>query len=334
MSRRSMSSVERARALGLQVASREHASLQINLRRRIDIFDILVQRGIIVNFQSFDMYGAYLYEGNHHGVLINVKHPPNLQRFTAAHEYGHFVMQHGPSTDFEEQIFPSHSLNDVQEVEAQSFAANFLMPIQLLNATLQHMGLPFKPEEITPQEAYQLSLELGVSYGAVVNHLAASRRVSVRVANELRRHQPKTIKAAIGRGIGPQDSWADVWAFRERDNGRSIVMHLHDELHIYLPELADSTRTWNVVVADQDYPITFVESNLEISSFPYDAEREPSTLTRHFVFRAQLSGATTLNLVKENSASLDIDTDDLFELHLEIIPKQSQGLLQQQHSLL
>ncbi len=334
MSRRSISSVEKARARGLQVASREHTSLQTNLRYRIDIFDILARRGIIVNFQSFDMYGAYLDEGGHPGVLINVKHPPNLQRFTAAHEYGHFVMQHGPSTDFEEQIFPSHSPNDIQEVEAQSFAANFLMPIQLLNATLQQMELPFKPEEITLQEAYQLSLELGVSYRAVVNHLASSKRISFRVVNELRRQVPKTIKATIGHGIGPQDSWADVWTFRERDKGRHIVVNLNDELHIFLPESQESMETWHAVAGDQHSLIIFIESQLEIPPFSVLAEREPSTLTHHFVFRTQFPGATTLRLVKGTNASFPVGADDLFELHLEITPRQSHGLLPQQHILL
>ncbi len=334
MSKRSMSLIDRARAVGLQGAAREHASLRTNLRHRIDIFGIMAQRGIQVMFQPLNpLYGAYLDE-EVPGVLINVKHPPNLQRFTAAHEYGHFVMQHGTSADSEEQIFSSHSLNNVQEVEAQNFAAHFLMPAQLVNVLLQHMGLFSDPSRMTPREAYQLSLELGVSYEALVNHLVATKKVSQNIAAMLRRQTPKTIKASIGQGVRPQDIRADVWTFSEHDNERQVFTYLNDELHVYLAESPNDDNVWNIVDSSLARSITLLKSDLEISSLLEFSQSERSEFVRHFAFRVEAPGSFILRLSKQDNRSSHAPLSQQFELQLEVPLRPSQGLLEQQKELL
>src|SRR5258708_5361699 len=130
MSKYSPSAIERARIQSLQTAAREHGRLHTNVRKRIDIFNILYQRGIWIMYQPLDLYGAFLSVGDGSGVLINVKHPPNLQRYTAAHEYGHIVMKHGPCVmEHEEEVLRNPYYSSQQEIEAQTFAAHFLRSV-------------------------------------------------------------------------------------------------------------------------------------------------------------------------------------------------------------
>ncbi|MBA2681649.1 MAG: ImmA/IrrE family metallo-endopeptidase [Ktedonobacteraceae bacterium] len=327
MSNYSLSS--RAHMQGIQTAAREHSMLGINLRQRIDIFRILRQKGIWVMFQPFDgPYGECLSVGDSLGILLNVKHPPNLQRFTAAHEYGHIVMQHvqqGPCIDHEEQISPQHRQIGGQELEAQTFAAYFLMPQELINATLQRFGLPYKPEKITPLEVYQMSLEMGVSYAALVNHLAALKKVSQRAANILRRVQPKDIKARIAREASLQDSWADVWTFHARDAGRTVFAHERDELHIFLAEEPEGDL-WEVAPAVATASVALINIDLEMAM--HTDEENSLAYLRHFSFRAHMPGFTSIQLYKR-SRRQEI-AEEVFTLHAHVLPKPAQGLLEQQ----
>jgi Zn-dependent peptidase ImmA (M78 family) len=318
------SSLEQARRRAMHAAMREHVSLHADLTKRIDIFGILDQKRLWTLFDpSLDsLYGAYLYDNNH-GIVINAKHPPNLQRFTAAHEYGHYVMKHQTKWDKEEQILPSGRVPDLEEVEAQTFAAHFLMPLQLVNATLHFMGLPPKPDSMTAKDAYRLSLELGVSYVAVVNHLVTLKKLSPQVAGKLRQWQPKMIKKEIGQGIAPQDSWADVWTFNKRDTGREVFVYVNDELHIRLPEEPFEEHPWIVSPAIADFL-----TPLEIISQAELSESDQPSNIRDIVFRAQSPGNTLLRLEKYDTQP------DLFELRINILPRQVQGLRESQKNWL
>jgi len=276
----------------------------------------------VVTFQPLDsLYGAYLGIEGTNGILINANHPPNLQRFTAAHEYGHFIMQHGPSADKEEQILSSRQTYNWQEVEAQTFAAHFLMPLQAVNTGLHHLGLPLKPEKMMPESLYRLSLDLEVSYAAVINHLVSLGKLNPHVAEELRARTPKAIKAALGGGVGPQNSWADVWTFTTRDAGREIYVYVDDELHIYLPESTADNHEWMMASPFVTDHIVLRMSDLRLAQPLEQHEEEQLECTRHFVFRAQSPGHVSLRLENQGSPP------DIFELRVHILRRQVQGLL-------
>ena len=143
---RYLSPLDRARAEGSQAAAREHARLGTDQSKLIEIFDIVEQAGIWLMFQPLrNLYGAYVRVEPAVGIIINSQHPLSVRRFTTAHEYGHFILGHAPAVDDESNVnVPSGSL-DLNEAAAQSFAANFLMPLQLVNTMLRQMGLPIEP---------------------------------------------------------------------------------------------------------------------------------------------------------------------------------------------
>lgn len=343
-------SIEAVRRDAVFAAARQHNRLHTDLGKRIDIFDIIQRDGLWLMFQPLkNLYGSYLIIDNYPGVLINSSHPLNLQRFTASHEYGHYVLGHELSFDDEEAIYnPRVNRNNVQEAAAQSFAGNFLMPLQLVNTVLRDMGLPPKPENLTPQDAYRFSLKVGVSYGAAVTHLETLKKISREAANELRKQEPKDIKAIIGFGTRPQDTRADTWALSEQDSGQQVYSRVNDELYISLPETPSTGYLWTI-----DSP-SFVD--LRKASTEHESEGEEylelvyerfepkhnlgeeihlgAGGLRHFAFRLLRSGSQMLRLVNRRPWLKNGGRLKIFEISLNILPNRIQGLRAQQHESL
>lgn len=345
---RNRSPLETARAQAVLEAERRHRRLNTDQSKRIDIFDIIERDNLWLMFQPLkDLYGSYLsFEGSA-GVLVNANHPLNLQRYTASHEYGHFVLGHEVSLDEEEAIQPRKTVHNLQEAAAQSFAAYFLMPLQLVNTVLRSMKLPPKPEHLTPAEAYRFSLELGVSYAAAVTHLATLNKIPWRVANELRRQEPKNIKAEIGQGTRPQDVYADVWDLDEHASGRIFHIRVHDELRILLPEAPSTGYIWMVdktTIADfrggvsEEEPANGAFLSLVDEKFQPTAHSSEWRLgaggLRRFVFRSLKPGKYALYLSNRRPWQADTRGIKTFEVSLDISSNNAQGLIEGQRELL
>ena len=67
--------------------------------------------------------------------VVHSGHPRPLQRFTAAHEYGHHVLGHSHSLDTQAEIEgqPTDAADPLAEIAAQAFAGALLMPLHLVN---------------------------------------------------------------------------------------------------------------------------------------------------------------------------------------------------------
>lgn len=98
--------------------------------------------------------GMVLIEKGVKAIGVNSNHPICMQRYTIAHELGHFLNGH----EHEENKF----INDdkrffdpyfKQEREADGFAAELLMPVDFLNKDLSEIGLDL--DKLT--ELYQVS---------------------------------------------------------------------------------------------------------------------------------------------------------------------------------
>ena len=107
--------------------------------RAIDVFDAITDLQIPLVFEALDeLLGACVRVNSAAvGILVTTRRDLHMQRFTAAHELGHFVLGHEGSLDREVRM-PGHTIGrDIQEVEADAFAAEFLMPKWLVKAAAQ-----------------------------------------------------------------------------------------------------------------------------------------------------------------------------------------------------
>jgi len=117
--------------------------------------------GIKVSFQPFkpELSGVLLKEEARTILGVNSAHAPTRQRFTIAHEIGHYVLAHKGEI-FVDQTVRRQAVTirrddksslgtDSNEMDANAFAAELLMPEELLSTAVQkHLK---KVEDIDPE---------------------------------------------------------------------------------------------------------------------------------------------------------------------------------------
>ncbi len=92
--------------------------------------------GIYIQEDDFgdNISGILLREDNKSIIGVNSTDPPNRKRFTIAHEFGHYMMHQGNAVHIDRTFKvnfrdKSSSLaNNIEEIEANAFAAALLMP--------------------------------------------------------------------------------------------------------------------------------------------------------------------------------------------------------------
>lgn len=94
-------------------------------------------------------------------ILINALHPTTHQRFTLAHELGHFFLEHGSRHRKDTNQSFNLSGNPI-EVQANYFAASLLMPTEFIN---------FAINEVKIYSISKLAQEFRVSVSAMTYRL-------------------------------------------------------------------------------------------------------------------------------------------------------------------
>ena len=313
------------------MAQHEHLHLNTPFDKPIDVFGIIETTGVWLMFQPMNrLFGAYERISTTAGILINSSHPVSLQRSTAAHEYGHHVLGHASHFDGEEQIDASGRTE--QEAAAQAFAADFLMPLQLVNYTLRSLGFPIEKPSLTALDVYRLSLELGASYAATVNQLVALKKISYGYAFSLRKKRPIAIKEEL-TGLRPQHPRADVWLLDISQLGRKITPRLQDEVHVVLDETPSTGYLW---VQNEKDGVELLQESFEAPDFAQN-EIIGGTGKRHFVFRVTEPGDHTLRLIMTRPWQRDKPAS-MFEAQLIAKPRvtgsSDRGLPETQKELL
>lgn len=101
---------------------------------------------------------AYDFNIKKYVITVNENHHENRQRFTIAHELGHYALNHGSKED----VLYRDGSSDPDEIEANAFATEILMP----SAIIKH--LIFEQNITTVQE---LAHKLWVSEQAMLYRL-------------------------------------------------------------------------------------------------------------------------------------------------------------------
>jgi len=122
-----------------------------------------------------DLSGFLYREGDQAVIGVNKDHAPVRQRFTIAHEVGHLLLH-----DHHDQVHVDRGFRvrlrdnvssqgtDRDEVEANRFAAELLMPLHLLRKDLQNLNLDLADDD----ELRALARRYGVSTQALAIRLS------------------------------------------------------------------------------------------------------------------------------------------------------------------
>jgi len=229
-----------ARRRALQAAQATLDELHIDTSSPVDVFDALDRLGLEVTFMRLDnLLGAILPDG---GVLLTTERPTSVQRYTAAHEIGHWVLDRDAlALDGDIEINGNSPVE--RERLAQLFAAYFLMPPPLLRGTAARHGLR-RGDPATPAQVYVVSRDVGASYEAVARQLGNLDFYPWSHVRTLLDVPPLRAKTDAAFGHRPINGRADVWPLDPPRDGEDIFVRVDDELVLALPENRTTGYRW------------------------------------------------------------------------------------------
>jgi len=114
----------------------------------IDVAMVAQGEGAIVIPQrlGWDVSGVLLRDDSQTLLGVNSAHHPRRQRFTIAHEIGHLLLHPGRSYTVDSTVRLnwrddlSSLATDKEEIAANAFAAELLMPERLIRAAIDHIA--------------------------------------------------------------------------------------------------------------------------------------------------------------------------------------------------
>jgi len=143
--------------------------------KKIDLLKIAKAWGIEIFFEPFndDTSGVLVVDSSKTSILINSKDSKERQKFTLGHELGHFHLHKPAGVHVDTSITMARNANsklgkDIQEIEANQFAAELIMPEDFLKKDAEEFtkGLDEKTVE-------KLSKKYSVSILAMQNRLSS-----------------------------------------------------------------------------------------------------------------------------------------------------------------
>lgn len=135
-------------------------------------------------------------------IFLNGGEPLVRQRFTLAHEFGHYRLGHSPVVDKTESIFGL--AKNLDEIQAKYFAGELLLPKPALESWLER------------QQFGQIDLEVVVRLAAAFGVSAMTVRVRLEVCRQISKSQASALDAEIDvgahlrlhrrLGLGPEET--------------------------------------------------------------------------------------------------------------------------------
>ncbi len=148
----------------------------INIDKIIDILEIPVNKK--PNFRKSKITGIISMKNGSPEIWINPMMNQNKERerFTLAHELGHFMLHIAPSfEDYDREDkdieFNRDSNWDIQEMEANRFAAELLMPTEFIKQEVKNLD----PAENKENKLERLATTFNVSKQAIKYRLQSMR---------------------------------------------------------------------------------------------------------------------------------------------------------------
>ena len=197
--------VEEARLQAVAAAKRVHRALDLQQRvveagGQVDVFDAIAELDIALIFKPLKSALGLCLPQPLRGIMVTTERSLHIQRITAAHELGHVILEHRGSIDreiLERGPFGPSQGRDIQEVEADAFAAEFLLPRWLYRHHVQTRA-GRSAHLRNPEIVYQLSLRMGASYEATCWGLLGHQILPRGDVDALRKAKVAKLKLGLG----------------------------------------------------------------------------------------------------------------------------------------
>ncbi|TDW24157.1 ImmA/IrrE family metallo-endopeptidase [Kribbella kalugense] len=224
----------------LQAAGGLLDELGINQEDPVDVFDIIDQLGLWLVFNPLNsLLGAVVPKGNG-GIMLTTQRGPSIQRYTAAHEVGHWLLDvNEPAFDAETDIF--HPSEDRERL-AQLFAGQLLMPPPLVFAACARHGIA-SPRDASGAAVYLVARDMGASYEAAVRQLSNLDIIEASRRDYLLSLTPAQIKTDLCYGHRPRGA-VDVWPVGMDSDRTNVQITAGDEVCLALPENRSTGHRW------------------------------------------------------------------------------------------
>jgi predicted secreted protein len=294
----------------------------------IGVFGTIIGSVVPLLFEPLGVLLGVFIDNPMPGIMVTTKRGLAVQRFTGAHELGHSTLGHRPSLDDESILrrspFGAAPDYEQQELEADAFATEFMLPPWLFAAHFRRQG--WTDAMMTdPMTVYQLSLRVGASYEATCRSLM---RPGVGVIgrstlDSLLQVQPRTVKSALLGYYEPPDWWRDVWLLTEKDEGAVIEGSRSDLFVLKLTEHSGSGYVW-----------TFDEINEAGFAVIRDEREGPAgetiggPVTRSITARSQGPQEGRLALAERRPWTPDGEPLTAFCVHYDLNGPEGEGLSQ------
>jgi Zn-dependent peptidase ImmA (M78 family) len=213
-----------ANATAMMRAVQVHRDLGIDRTGYVDVFAALKDAGIECMAKPLARLFGFYYAPRDGGpaALLNADLDEITLRHTAAHELGHHAFDHGSRADTDldlAETLPGRAWT-TEEMQAESFAAWFLMPPPAVQAAMRRMGVN---RVDGPEQVYELARWLGASYAGTVRHLLRLKTISRQTAEKWARAVPGRIRARLYGAPTPRPL-SHVFTLRPEAHGS--VLHV------------------------------------------------------------------------------------------------------------
>jgi hypothetical protein len=312
---------------GTSRAAKLHAELGLreslkNGDRPVDVLAAIGEVGLMVLFQPLDgLLGAYVPTAGTTGMLVTTERSLHIQRFTAAHELGHHLLHHRTTSLDADVGFVARGDPDghnLQEIEADAFASEFLLPSWLMAAHVRRHRWG-RADLKQPDVVYQLSLRLGVSYAATCWSLSSNSIIKRSDAQKLAAVQPKDSKQRAVPDFKPKTWHSDVWLLSEHDRGVQILGNPDDVLVLRLEEHVTSGYAWDMqAVVDAGLTVEKDERQ-NVSDVAIGG-----SVTRRLVVQGPAHGL--LRLEERRPWGSEPSALSTFEVELAMLGREAKGL--------
>lgn len=298
-----MTTVQRQRQIAIE-ATRLLVSLGVDIQKRIDVFGVARRLGLRVAFLPLNrLLGAYVSEGSA-GVIVTTERPRTIQRYTAAHEIGHFRL-HSEAFSLDSELEISGATPAPLEREAQLFASHLLMPLPLVRQLLREVGVR-SGQVPTADQVYAIAGGMDVSYEAAVRQLQNIGDITRTHADMLLRYTRKSLRQSrtFGRELIPAGH--HVWRLEEVEPMSGGEIYTGDVVAIAIDENRTTGRRWRARVIPYAPGTNQLET--QAGTVVFDRFVPPATAdddavifgapgTRQLVLRVDSAGTWELELV-------------------------------------